>query len=101
MLKVEFVDGVARAKAHPDTFHIPHKMEKALILPGMNVKVAVETKTDVPGERFWVEVTEYTWSEVNQSGSGKGRVNNDLVYYPELNDQIVEFSCKNVLDILE
>ena len=41
---------------HPDTFWIPSEHERQAIVPGMEVKLMVESKSS-PGERMWVMVT--------------------------------------------
>jgi hypothetical protein len=47
--------GVQLSRAHPDTFWIPDPTERALIQPGVCVKLVFEMR-DGFGERMWVDV---------------------------------------------
>lgn len=99
----DMINGVEMNRMFPDTFGIPTKLEKALIEPGMYVKVGISKPAEdgITGERFWVLVTEYKWLETTQSGYGEGTIDNDLVVFPELNGTIIKFTTDHVLDILE
>jgi hypothetical protein len=71
------INGVEMNKKHPDTFHIPGDNTRKGLEVGAYAKIGLNHPKR-GGELFWVEITEV------RAGDYVGRIDNDLVLYPEL-----------------
>lgn len=87
------IDGVEQNKAHPDTFEIPGDNARANLSIGAYAKIGVNHPKR-GGERFWVQV-------LRTEGTGYvGKVDNDLVIYPELTCSTeIPFGPQHVLQV--
>jgi len=61
---VTFIDGEECHQQHPETFIIPTKEQKQALKVGDDVCVGLKAALDIPGERFWVELTAINGSTV-------------------------------------
>lgn len=88
------IDGVKRNKEHPDTFQIPGDTA----CRGLSIGAFAKIGMDQPkrgGERFWVQITEITPTGY------VGRVDNNLVIYPEFDGKtLITFEPEHVLGVL-
>jgi len=89
-----FVNAVAMAKAHPDTFDVPPRSKREGVRMGQLVKVCCCE------ERFWVEVT----GALRLKKIYTGRIDNDLVHTDRHGlsyDDLVMFCPDNIYAIYD
>lgn len=92
------IDGVARAKASPVSFEVPHPMEINEMEIGDYMKIGL-TRPDGRGERFWVKLVAIV--RVGPNKTFTGAVANDLTIFPEYPDgSLISFHPCHVLGIL-
>jgi hypothetical protein len=97
------IDGVAKNREHPTTFHIPTEAERDALQPDDTVKIGVnfDNPGGCDGERFWV-IVNGVFAGPDGKKFYRAEVNNDLVYtqHHGLKDKDeVVFSAEHVLTI--
>lgn len=93
ILRWRLGSGVKRNKENPQTFEIPSDADKALIEPGMLVKLMFD-QSDGWTERMWVQVTHVGkfWL--------RGRLDNQPIGFPRLTaGDRIRFKRKHIIDI--
>ena len=90
-----FVNAVEMHKQHPDTFEVPSNKELSALKKGDFVKVCLQDDNR-NGERFWCEVIYVDKAKKKITAA----VNNELVFYPEIELGLeVKFDFNNVYAI--
>lgn len=93
------ISGETRNREHSETFHIPPKIDRDNVQPGMFVKLVFVTEKlglSGPGERMWVQVTEKC------THGYTGRLDNDPVVIEDLaGGDMINFLPEHIVDIIE
>lgn len=100
-MKIKLMDGVRRNRANPNTFLIPSRAQKGLVVAGDYVKIGFiprgGTTETVNGERMWVMVTRI------EGRKYFGVLHNEPLAFFQKDlkyGDAVEFEARHIIDII-